>query len=171
MRALPTPRGRGTPGQPVKFQFRRRADGVMFPFADAEWRVEGVLRRRWLSPRYRRSCRTGSRLRRVVGLRAAVLQREEVVMKSRATARKHRLVRSRERRKAVVLSWRQRGRRQDKRYGQALPNGFRRKRDSGSHGTTASRGFRALADSALVGVRNGTLSSETPLSGRQPSPI
>jgi len=28
-----------TPGQPVKFQFRRRADGVMFTFADASGRV------------------------------------------------------------------------------------------------------------------------------------
>ena len=33
-----------TPGQPVKFQFRRRADGVMFTFAEAEWEsLNGVF--------------------------------------------------------------------------------------------------------------------------------
>lgn len=33
-----------TPGQPVKFQFRRRADGVMFTFAEAEWEsLKGVF--------------------------------------------------------------------------------------------------------------------------------
>ena len=33
-----------TPGQLVKFQFRRRADGVMFTFAEAEWeRLRGVF--------------------------------------------------------------------------------------------------------------------------------